>query len=301
MIWLGERRGSLTDWTTQRWVALTGRSVTFDAVPWLRGPIGSTRGIGADYFQNLAAAEGLVVREGGQRGLMSRFADLGGSRFDPSAVREQVAQFYERTSAYTMDIWSEWCGAFRPLGGLLAALFSRRLRQLNLPLSALDASLGVTSRVFALCDPANERVVHTGWLRSLSGSGRVLYAAIYSLERIPGHDGPCVKVVFPLPNGNAIVILRPEVGPHGELVLLSEGRGFGAPGFYFTVHDGDGRGKARYVRSVRERFTVYVMDGRVRADHELRWLGLSVFRLHYKLDATSTLTPPAGTGMTTTA
>jgi hypothetical protein len=187
------------------------------------------------------------------------------------------------------------------VGGLLANMFSRRLRQLNLPLSALDTSLGVTSEVFALCDPASGVVVHTGWLRRLSGSGHVLYAAIYSLERIPGHDGPCVKVVFPLPNGNAIVILRPEVGPHGELVLLSEGRGFGAPGFYFTVHDGDARGTARYVKSVRERFTVYATDAGIRADHELRWLGLSVFRLHYKLDASSGVTPPAGTGTTTTA
>src|SRR5262245_12031783 len=228
MIWLGDRRGSLTDWTTQRWVALTGRTVAFEDVPWLRGPIGSTRGIGPDYFQDLAAGEGLVVRETGQRGLMQRFADLGGPRFDPSVVPQEVATFYERTSAYSMDVWSEWCGAFRPLGRLLAVLFSRRLRQLNLPLSSLDASLGVTSRVFTLCDPLTERVVHTGWLRSLSGSGRVLYAAIYSLERVPGHDGPCVKVVFPLPNGNAIVFLRPEVGPEGELVLLSEGRGFGA-------------------------------------------------------------------------
>ena len=54
--------------------------------------------------------------------------------------------------------------------------------------------------------------------------------------RTPRATGPCVKTVFPLPNGNAIVILRPEAQADGSLVLLSDGHRFGDPGFYFTVH-----------------------------------------------------------------
>lgn len=300
MLWLGDRRGLLTDWATQRWVAATGRRVDFAAVPWLRGPAGSTRGIGPDYFRHYAASEGLEIRGGGVQGLMPRFDTLAGPRFDPASIRAEVVDFYRRTSEFGMEVWSEWCGVFRPVGGLLAALFSRRLQQLNLPLSPLDASRGVTSEVVALVDPIDGRLVDTAWLRRLSGTGNVLYAAVYSTGRVPECDGPCVRVVFPLPNGNAIVFLRPEAGPKGELVLISGGRGFGDAGFYFTVHDAaaPGWGWARYVKSVRETFTVYAGDGGVRADHELRWLGARVFRLHYKLVA---LTPPAGTGTTTTA
>ena len=47
-------------------------------------------------------------------------------------LSKDVAQFYERTSEYDIDAWSEWSGPFRPLGSLLASLFSRRLEQSSL-------------------------------------------------------------------------------------------------------------------------------------------------------------------------
>jgi hypothetical protein len=43
MIWLGEQRGCLTDWLTQRWVIATGRKISLTEYPWLEGPIGKTR------------------------------------------------------------------------------------------------------------------------------------------------------------------------------------------------------------------------------------------------------------------
>ena len=39
MIWLGSKRGYVTDWFTQRWVQFTGRRVCLTAQPWLAGPI----------------------------------------------------------------------------------------------------------------------------------------------------------------------------------------------------------------------------------------------------------------------
>jgi hypothetical protein len=59
MIWLGSKRGYLTDWVTQRWVQLTGRRVDLTSDSWLAGPIASTTGIGPDYFAWLARTEGL--------------------------------------------------------------------------------------------------------------------------------------------------------------------------------------------------------------------------------------------------
>ena len=50
MLWLGQKRGYLSDWLTQRWVQLTGRRVSLADVPWLAGPVGGTREIGIEFF-----------------------------------------------------------------------------------------------------------------------------------------------------------------------------------------------------------------------------------------------------------
>jgi hypothetical protein len=93
-----------------------------------------------------------------------------------------------------------------------------------------------------------------------------------------------VKVVFPLPNGNAIVIMRPEVHADGSLSVISSGNGFGEPGFYFTTRTPDGAAYARYVKSLRESIRVYAAShGEVRADHVLTLWGITFLRLHYRL------------------
>jgi hypothetical protein len=58
---------------------------------------------------------------------MVKFSELAGPTFDPGKVHPNVARFYEETNAYERDAWTEWCGVFRPLGWMLAVLFSRRL------------------------------------------------------------------------------------------------------------------------------------------------------------------------------
>jgi hypothetical protein len=124
------------------------------------------------------------------------------------------------------------------------------------------------------------------WVRHLRASGNVLYAGAYAVCEIPGHHNPCVQVTFPLPTGNALVILRPTVDADGALTVTSAGRGFGDPGFYFTVHRSGDRVWARYVRTMRESIRVYPDEGAdVRADHTM-WLWGQVFlRLHYRLRA----------------
>jgi hypothetical protein len=284
LLWLGDRRGALTDWTTQQWVRLTGRRIALGQTPWLDGPVGPPTGIGARFFDGWAAATGLeVLREGGPRGLIHDLRALTGPTFDPTVLHPDVRRFYEETSTYEMDAWSEWCGAFRPFGGLLAMMFSRRLQQLNVPLDPLDTSHGTTSEVAHLTNPATGDVVMAAWVRRLERTGNVLYAGAYSVASIPGHPSPCVKVVFPLPNGNAVVLLRPSAHADGSLTVASVGDGFGDPGFYFTVHRSS-RIWARYVRTMRETIRVYATgNGEVRADHVMWLWGLVFLKLHYRL------------------
>ncbi len=277
--------GALSDRVTQQWVKLTGRRIALAEHPWLDGPVAGPEGVGLRFFHRLAEARGLVVREEGpSRGLLPDLDLLAGPWFNPRRLDPDVRAFYERTSDFELDAWAEWCGAFRPFGWMLAAIFSRRLQQLNVPLEPLDTALGTTSEVLQLADPVTGRVALTAWVRQLRRTGNVLYAGSYSICTVPGHTGPCVKVVFPLPTGNGIVLLRPSVDETGALTVTSAGRHFGDPGFYFTVHRPPDLVWARYVRAMTESIRVYSAGaGEVRADHTMWFAGLTFMRLHYRL------------------
>jgi hypothetical protein len=281
-MWLGTKRGYLTDWTTQMWVKSTGKRVSLDDHPWLHGPIGKPTGIGSDFFHELANEQNLTVERG--RGLLEDFNQLKSERCSPVQVDSVVKDFYENTECYELEAWSEWSGFFKPFGWALARLFSRRLQQLNVPLSSLDTSQGMTSSVLNLVDPVTGKVRYTAWARQLRKSKNTLYAGTYSLCTLPGVSGACVKVVFPLPNGNATVVMYPESSPDGSFCITSSGLHFGEPGFYFTVSTDKGLW-ARYVRAMRESIKVYASDSAtVRADHVLWIWGLTFLRLHYKLN-----------------
>ena len=280
--------GSAGDWVTQQWVKLTARRVTLENYPWLRGPIAGPEGVGRRFFHDLASREGWTLRDGGApRGLLASVDLLAGPSFNPAAIHPAVRAFYEQTSEFELDAWAEWSGPFRPFGRLLAALFSRRLQQLNVPLDPLDTSHGTKSEVLQLLDPTTGLVIITAWVRQLQRSGHVLYAGSYSVCEVPGSPDPCIKVVFPLPTGNGLVILRPSAEPGGALTVTSAGRRFGDPGFYFTVHRSGARVWARYVRAMTETIRVYpggsAEAGEVRADHTMWFAGLVFLRLHYRL------------------
>lgn len=283
MVWLGETRGHSTDWVTQLWVRATGHRLELARYPWLAGPVGDPRGIGREFFAKLAQQEGLNLWHG-ESGLLQDFSALAAPDFLPDQVHPSVRDFYTRTSAYELDAWAEWCGLFRPFGHILARLFSRRLQQLNVPLSGLDTSQGVTSEVVQLVDPVTHEIRHTAWIRQLLSTGNVLYAGAYSLAEVPRRSGLCVKVVFPLPNGNAMVLMRPEAHQDGSFSVVSAGREFGDPGFYFTVRDGAGRIWARYVRALKETIRIFPAEQDiVHADHVPTLWGATFLRLHYRL------------------
>jgi hypothetical protein len=283
--WLDAERGYALDWVTQRWVQLTGRVVDVEREAWLAGPVGDTDRIGSDFYERLAAREGLRVRAtGGAAGLMTSFSQLAGPDFDPERVHPAVRDFYERTSVYTLDVWSQWNAIFRPFGGLLAAWFSRRLQQMNVPLSPLATIRGMTSAIVQLEDRRDGSLRYTGWLRENRATGLTVYVGIYSVARIPGHAAPCVKVVFPLPNGSATVFMRPSVQEDGALLLESVGESFGDPGFYFLVRKKDSFYWVRFLRTFRESIRVYVEPpGELRTDHRFTIFGRTFLQLHYRL------------------
>jgi hypothetical protein len=275
--------GTLGAWVIYALVWLFGRTHRRAEVAWLVGPMGGDI-IGDAPYRDVAAAEGLTVeRHATDGGLVPDFRALDGGGFDAARIHPLVREFYEHTTAFAMDVWSRAYFPASVVLWLLVKTISRQVNQLNFPLSPLDTARGLESEIISL-RRADGSVRYTGWFRTLAEDERVLYTGFYMTERAPAAAGPCVKVVFPMPRGNATVVLRPELGAGGSLLLDSSGRRFGDAGFYRVQARGDDRVRVWHIRSLQERFHVFVDDaGVLRCDHDVRFLGLPVLRLHYKI------------------
>ena len=283
MGWLARVVGAIGAFIIYRLIALFGRTRRWRDVPWLAGPVGEAR-IGDAPYLAVAAREGLTVeRQARDGGLVPSFEQLRSDAFDPARVHPLVREFYEHTTRFAMDVWSK---SYFPTSiglWLLVTTISRQVEQLNFPLSPLDTALGMSSEIISLRRPDGS-VRYTGWFRTLGAAARVLYTGFYMTERLPDEAGPCVKVVFPMPHGNATVILRPAVEADGSFTLDSSGGRFGGAGFYRLDARGDDAVRAWQIKTLKEHFHVYVdAAGVLRCDHAVRFLGLPVLRLHYKI------------------
>lgn len=278
----------LQDWLSQRWVMALGRRIEPAALPWLTGPYGMVDTIGDTYLEQLAANEGLVVERGASRsevdsGLFLDLDELGLDAASRARIHPEVAEFYLQTTTYELEMWVLWSPWFWTGGSLLRQLYSRRLQQLNLPMGARDTSRGLRSEIVRLRSQASGELRHTVWYRVLKATGDALYSGIYSVAALPSGTR-CVKIVFPLPRGNATEFLRPVVGEDGSLLLDGTGHRFGDPGFYFLLMDGGGQHHAQHIPTFRDRIRIYVdEDGILRADQIFTLWGRTVVELRYRM------------------
>jgi hypothetical protein len=275
--------GAIGAFVIYRLIALFGRTCRWSDVPWLAGPLGDAV-IGDAPYQAVAEREGLSVeRRARDGGLVPDFTMLQGDGCDARTLHPAIRDFYEHTASYAMDVWSQTYFPASVALWLLVTTISRQVNQLNFPLSPLDAAHGMTSEIISMRKPDGS-VRYTGWFRTLAGAARVLYTGFYMVERVPAESNACVKVVFPMPHGNATVVLRPSIGADGSLVLDSSGGSFGGAGFYRVDARGDASARVWHIRTLKERFHVFVDEqGVMRCDHAVRFLGLPVLRLHYKI------------------
>ncbi len=265
------------------WLYVCGRRHRRADVPWLVCPTGPPDRIGDRWYEQLAAAENLTLKASADSGLIPDWNDLRGPNFDPDKIHPAIRDFYQYTSRYTLEAWSEVSLFMRFFLWGLVTFASRRMQQLNFPVSSMELAGGMTSEVLELTDPAGHRK-YTGWLRRMKKNGFVIYAGIYTTGTVPGYEGRCVKVSFPVPRGSSTVFLRPEAQPDGSFRLISQGRGFADPGFYRLIERGPDHYQVRYLRTLHEVFHVYTdNEGVLRTDHSIRYLGLPVMRLHYKI------------------
>jgi hypothetical protein len=275
--------GFCLEWFIEILVRVTGRRVPKSDTPWLECFLGRPGLIGTGIYERIAAESGLRIRAPKDAGLISDFNALRGPSFDPYAVRPEIRDFYEHAAQYQLEVWTEVSLTGRFFLWVLVEFISRRMDQLNFPISSLEVAKGMSSEIIELFDPKSAAVEATGWLRRLKSSGRVIYAGIYSVVRVPGEDNPCVKVTFPC-RGSANVYLRPVVHADGSFELDSSGGGFGRSGFYRIVDAGPDHWRVRNFKTLHELFHVYVdREGMLRVDHTVSFIGLAIIRLHYKM------------------
>ena len=267
----------------QIWVRITGKRIREADAPWLRCPLGERGRIGTGIYERIARDENLQIRVPAGAGLIPDFNVLRGPGFNPDAIHTAIRHFYEHAASYHLEVWTEVSLIGRFFLWLLVEFISRRMEQLNFPISSLEVAKGMNSEVVQLLDPSSGRLAYTGWLRRLKSSGHVIYAGLYSVVSVPGEKIPCVKVTFPC-NGSANVYLRPVEHPDGSFGLDSSGSAWGRSGFYRIVRSGADHRRVRYVKTLHELFHVYVDDeGVLRTEHTISFLGLTIIRLHYKM------------------
>jgi hypothetical protein len=248
---------------------------------WLAAPMHDDRTVGDGWLRAAAAAHGGSVCEQDGGGLLPDMSQLDGPDFKAAELRPEIREFYEHTSDWRLEVWTQWSALFRPGGELVSRFFGRRVQQLALPMRPLDVAHGMDSRVVTIVDADGEQRA-AGWIRKLRSTGEFVYSGCYSARVLPGSAQPSVHVAFPLEAGNVQVFLRPSVSPEGALELTSPAGAFGDNGAYVVVEQ---RGHTHAARApIHENFRVYTdSEGTLRTDHVLRLWSATALRLHYKL------------------
>src|SRR5699024_8659901 len=230
---LADTMQKFQDWFTQQWVIICGKKINPLENAWLMGSFGEVNGIGEKFIQQLAEKEDLnIIKNSTSKGLLDSISRLNLQENEIKNISKMIVDFYEKTSDYKLQLNVKWNPLFKIFGYILNRLFSQRINQLNIPTNKVQPSENLTSEIIELVTKDTNEVKYTIWLRKFQTTGKVIYSGIYTTCTLPSGI-TCVKTIFPLPKGNATVILKPSVGEKSELILDSSGKKFGDAGFYF--------------------------------------------------------------------
>src|SRR5689334_14872427 len=106
---INKKVGHLQDWITQEWVKVTGKRFVPEKESWLLGPIGDTEIIKDKFINTIAQNENLEICQNLPNvGLLESFNDLDLTDSEKKLVDPRVVRFYEKTSNYNFEVWSEW-------------------------------------------------------------------------------------------------------------------------------------------------------------------------------------------------
>lgn len=280
---IARKNQSIQDWITQQWVILFGQRIDNKNYEWLLGPFGETKGIGKKFVEQLAKDESLVIdSQRINQGLIDSIMNLGLPETELKRLSPNTIDFYENTSNYDLLLKAKWNPFFKIFGSLVKSIFSRRIEQLNVPLENLEDGSGLTNEIIKLVDTKTNEVKRTIWLRTFKSTGQIVYSGVYGTCSLPNKQ-ICIKAIFPLPNGNATVILTPSVGTSGELILDSSGQRIGDSGFYFLLRDSKGQLWSKFIKSFKDKLVVKIVNDRITATQTLTLWNLKVLEFEYEI------------------
>jgi hypothetical protein len=284
---IANKNQSIQDWITQQWVILFGKKIDESKHRWLLGPFGGSNGIGIKFIEQLAKDEHLVIdNKKKDKGLFESIEQLNLSTNELKSLSKEVIDFYQNTSNYDLQLQAKWNPIFKGFGLLVRAIFSKRIEQLNVPIQNLDDSSELTNQIIHLCGSESNKIKRTIWLRAFKSTGQVVYSGVYETCTIPSGK-TCIKAIFPLPNGNATVILTPKVGKNGELILDSAGQRIGDSGFYFLLKDSNGQLWTKFIKSFKDKLVVRSVNNRITATQTLTLWNLRVLKFEYNIKKTT--------------
>lgn len=281
---LADRMQKFQDWFTQQWVIFSGKKINPFENTWLLGSFGEVNGIGEKFIHQLAEKESLtIIRNSNSKGILNSISSLKLQENEIKNLSKKVIDFYEKTSEYKLQLKVKWNPIFKIFGYVVNRLFSQRINQLNIPTNNIKSSENLTSEIIELVSKKNNELKHTIWLRKFQSTGKVIYSGIYTTCTLPSGI-TCVKAIFPLPKGNATVILKPSIGEKNELILNSSGNQFGDAGFYFLLNDAKGNCWSKYIKSFTDKLIVSDKNGRLIAEQTLKLWKFKVATFEYEME-----------------
>lgn len=270
------------DWFTQQWVILWGKKLNPKESEWLMGPFGNLNGIGLEFIHQLAQKENLEIRRNDSIGILNSKDDLNLSTKDLSQLSPKIMDFYVNSSLYQLKFKIKWNPLFKPFGMLVNRLFSKRIDQLFLPTDNSNEWQDLSSEIIGLYAQENQALKYKFWIRKIKATQQIIYSGIYTTTEIPS-GLKAVKAIFPLPNGNATVIMTPKVTKQGSLMFQSEGSNWGSAGFYFLLKDAKGNNWSQYIRSFRDTLILTYENDQLSAHQNLSLWRINVLKIQYKI------------------
>lgn len=269
------------DWFTQQWAILWGEKFEPSENEWIKGPYGNLNGIGEEFIEQLAQQENLeILRNQSDLGILNSFSELDLEPKDIERIHPEIIHFYENTDHYQLYFEIKWYHIFKPFGFLVNRLFSKRINQLFLPHQNSKKAELISSEIIPLMNPETKEILYKFWIRKIESTQQIIYSGIYSTCQLPSGK-KAVKAIFPLPNGNATVLLKPFVDEKGNFHLISEGKKRGDAGFYFLLKDAKGNNWAQYIKSFRDTLSIQVENQEMKAFQNLSLWKIPVLKIHY--------------------
>ncbi|WP_034273019.1 hypothetical protein [Actinospica robiniae] len=265
-------------------ISMLAERVGPEQLPFVLPLSAHTRYVGVGYVDELAQRLGReYVRDTADVGIIGSLEELDGPQFHPELVDPLVAEFYQHTTRFKLDIVPEWRSWVRPGYLLYRTALARPLGQANVPMNQRDALRGVHSRIDTILPSSPDEPLLRGWIRSFADDDEPIYVGIYTTYR--HEDRGYVRVGFPLPEMNFTATLIPLHRQDGGLTLTSRSDLSDQPGHYLTYVDREtGELTAAAVHGFAEQLEVHVQDGQLRAEHAFRVFGLPFLVLHYRIE-----------------